>query len=137
MQLKHLIPIDKYTVELHESLDQGPNDESQILARDYEHKSQEFVQKKAQLEQILAKPAQDWEKLAEPIIGDNLYLGMAWRIAKLTTSLKGIKDTLPAKQGDDLARSQNDLRETDKELKELEAELKKKLDEDKRKLTAL
>jgi hypothetical protein len=119
-----------------ESLDQGPNDESQIMAREYDEKLKEYQANKDKLAQVLAKPPQDWEKLAEPLINNNVYLGAAWRIAKLTRSLNSTKELLPTKQGGDLQRAQDDLRSTTKELTELQAELKKRMDEDRGKMQA-
>lgn len=117
-----------------ESLDQGPNDEQQIMARDYESKIKEFGLRKGQLDQVMAKPPQDWEKLAEPIIGDNLYLGMAWRIAKLTRSLANTKEQLPTKQGEAVDRAQDDIRATEKELRQLAEDMKKHISDDKAKM---
>lgn len=117
-----------------EGLDQGPNDENQILSRDYEEHIKQFNQNKAKFDQVLSKKPEDWEKLAMPIIGNNVYLGISWRMVKLTKSLNDLKESLPTKTGDELKRAQDDLKLTTDQLKKLEEELKGRIGQDKSKL---
>ena len=129
-KFKHLMSWQAFN----ESLEQGPNDENQILSRDYEENIKQFNLNKSKLDQILTKSPQEWEDLATPIIGNNLYLGIAWRTAKANKAMNDLKVALPTKTGDELKRSQEDLKLTDDQLKKLEAELKDRIDQDKSKL---
>lgn len=131
-KFKHLMDFKTFN----ESLDQGPNDENQILSRDYEEHIKQYNLNKAKFDQILSKNPQDWEKLATPIIGNNIYLGIAWRSAKMTKSLNDLKVSLPTKTGDDLKRAQDDLKLTNDQLKKLEEELKDRINQDKTKLVS-
>ncbi len=87
---------------------------------------------KAKFAQILSRDPQEWEKLAEPVIGGNEYLGIAWQVAKLSKSMEDQKNMLSGKTGPELQRMQQGVQATAKELQELEGQLKSRMTDDKR-----
>ncbi len=97
------------------------NSSKEIKLKDYQDKVNNYNSKKNSFKPILVnKEQKDWEELASKIIKGNVYLGSAWKIAKITKQVEDATEKI--KSGD---MSSEEVKELQEKIKEYQAELLK------------
>lgn len=94
------------------------NTDKETKLKDYTDKVNNYNAKKNNFKNILTKDQKVWEEEASKIIDGNIYLGAAWKIAKINKQIEEKNDKI--KSGD---LTQEEVRETQEKIKEYQKDL--------------
>lgn len=100
------------------------NSNKEIKLKDYQEKLNAYNAKKNNFKPILInKEQKDWEALAAKIINGNVYLGAAWKLAKINKQIEDATEKIKSGNMSDL-----EVKELQDKIKEYHAELLKAQD---------
>jgi hypothetical protein len=112
---------------------QNINSDKEVKLKDYKDKLDKYNAEKSKLQSIVnTKPQESWEEEATKVINGNPYLGIQWKLDKITHTVKQNEESI--KRGELSQEESNKVKETIKEdqneLNNIKQELAKKIKDD-------
>ena len=108
------------------------NSDKEVKLKDYQEKISKYNSDKGKFKSILSKDLKVWEQESQKIIDGNVYLGGAWKLAKMQNQLDTQEEKI--KSGDltqeEIKEIQDKIKKQVVELNKEKQELNKKIKDD-------